>query len=125
MHTTLNGQRITLKESTSHHAIAPIACNISNCILVLRTRTYICTKAHKRTHTHTHRHKLWVTQGLLELVLVGVFEDEEMVSGGVGGNPVGKLSGLCGVGVYQLNRLPLYIQPLERVQPVTTIHAIL
>ena len=88
------------------------------------THTHTHT-THTRTYTHTHTHTLRVTQGLLKLVLVGVFEDEEMVSGGVGGNPVGKLSGLRWVGVDQLDRLPLYIQPLQHIQPVTTSHAIL
>lgn len=43
---------------------------------------------------------------------MGVFEDEEVVSGWICGNPVGKLAGLCMFGVNKLNGLFLYIQPL-------------
>ena len=53
-----------------------------------------------------------LTQGLLELALVGMFEDEEVVSGRIFGNPTGKLLRLCRFGVNQLNGLFLYIQPL-------------
>lgn len=55
-----------------------------------------------------------LTQCLLRLTLVGVFEDEEVVSGGISGDPVLELLGLCGFGVHQLNGLFLYIQPLQR-----------
>lgn len=55
-----------------------------------------------------------LTQCLLQLTLVGMLEDEEVVSGWVCGNPVGKLLGLCRFGVNQLNGLFLYIQPLRR-----------
>lgn len=44
---------------------------------------------------------------------MGVFEDEEVVSGRVCGNPVGKLLRLRGLGVNQLDGLFLYIQPLQ------------
>lgn len=54
-----------------------------------------------------------LTQCLLQLTLVGMFEDEEVVSGGICGNPVGKLLGLCRFGVNQLNGLFLHIQPLR------------
>lgn len=57
-----------------------------------------------------------LTQRLLPLALVGMFEDEEVVSGRIGGNPVGKLVGLCRFGVNQLNGLFLYIQPLQHTQ---------
>lgn len=54
-----------------------------------------------------------LTQCLLRLTLVGVFEDEEVVSGGISGDPVLKLLSLCGFGVHQLNGLFLYVQPLQ------------
>lgn len=54
-----------------------------------------------------------LTQCLLRLTLVGVFEDEEVVSGGISGDPVLKLLSLCGFGVHQLNGLFLDVQPLQ------------
>lgn len=53
------------------------------------------------------------TQRLLPLPLVGMFEDEEVVSGAIRGDPVGELMGLRRLGVNKLNGLFLYVQPLQ------------
>lgn len=55
-----------------------------------------------------------LTQSLLLLALMGMFEDEEVVPRRIFGNPEGKLVGLCWFGVNQLNSLLLHIQPLWR-----------
>lgn len=53
-----------------------------------------------------------LTQCLLQLALVGMFEDEEVISGRIFGNPTGKFLRLCRFGVNQLNGLSVYVQLL-------------
>lgn len=44
---------------------------------------------------------------------VGVFIEEKMISGSVFWNAAGQVTCFCGVGVDQLDRLLLYVQPLK------------
>lgn len=55
----------------------------------------------------------WITESLIPLALVGMFEDKEVVSWGICGNPEGKLVDFCWFGVNQLDGLFLNIQPLQ------------
>lgn len=55
-----------------------------------------------------------LTQGLQQVALMVVLVEEEVVARGVRGYPAGQFGDLRGVGVDQLDRLPLRIQPLSR-----------
>lgn len=54
-----------------------------------------------------------LTQSFLLLALMGMFEDEKVVSRWICGNPVGKFVDFCRFSVNQLDGLSVYIQPLQ------------
>lgn len=67
-----------------------------------------CTGAHfARMQDYRHTNRFQVVS------FVGVFIQEEMISGSVFWNAAGQVTCFCRVGVDQLDRLLLYVQPLE------------
>lgn len=57
---------------------------------------------------------LWpLTHGLERVALMGVLVEEEVVAGGLSGHPRGQLGHVRGLGVHELDRLPLQVQLLR------------